>query len=62
MKGYRKITSGCITSSRRDVANNDNYDLGDQIRSVVHSAIIGETEKSGCCEYYVVVYKKSGVK
>jgi hypothetical protein len=58
MKGYKKIASGSLTSSRLGVKCNDNYDLDDQIRSVVHSAIIGNTEKTGNQEYFVVVYKK----
>jgi len=58
MKGYRKIAQGSLTSSKRDVKEQDNYDLDDQIRSIVHSAIIGETEKSGCEDYVVVVYKR----
>jgi hypothetical protein len=59
MKGYRKIGSGDVRCDRRMcIEENDNYELDCQIRSVVHSAIIGETNKSGIEDFYVVVYKK----
>ena len=58
MKGYRKIGSGALHCSSMYREMEDNYNLDEDVRSVVHSPIIGENEKSGCKEYYVVVYKK----
>jgi hypothetical protein len=58
MKGYYKIGSGMIHCDKKCVADNDNYQMDSEIRTVVHSVIIGETERSGCEEFYVVVYKQ----
>lgn len=60
MKGYRKIGSGSLHCSSMFARSGNNYELDDQIRGIVHSSILGENEKSGCQEYYVVVYKKAG--
>lgn len=60
MKGYRKISEGCIHCSSVYAKENDNYALDEYIRGAVHSPILGENEKSGCEEYCVVVYKKTG--
>jgi hypothetical protein len=62
MKGFLKIGSGELHSSKECVEDNDNYELDGQIRSVVHFVIIEETTKSGCEDYYVVIYKKVGEK
>lgn len=59
MRGYRKIGDGLLCSSALSCAQNDNYELDENIRSVVHSLIIRETQKSGCEEYYVIVYRKN---
>lgn len=58
MKGYRKISDGSLYCSSAYRKIEDNYALDEDVRSVIHSSIIGENEKSGCEEYYVVVYKK----
>ena len=57
MKGYRKIGSGIIHCDKKCVAGDDNYEMDGEIRTVVHSAIIGETKNSGCEEFKVVIYK-----
>lgn len=57
MRGYRKIGYGYL-NGKPEGCDEENSDLDDQIRSCVHSPIIGEMEKSGCSEFYVVVYKK----
>jgi len=58
MRGYRKIGSGPVTSSLGGISANDNYELDEQIRTVVHSPIIEKTRETGEEEYYVVVYRK----
>jgi hypothetical protein len=58
MKGYRKISEGSIHCSTEWAKCESNYALDDEIRTNVHSPILGENEKSGCEEYYVVIYKK----
>ena len=57
MKGYRKISSGCIVGCSESCEKENGY-MDDQIRYVVHSFMIEEMQKSGTEEFYVVVYKK----
>ena len=58
MKGLRKISQGEIHCSTALAKAESNYALDDDIRSVVHSSILGENEKSGCESFFVIVYKK----
>ena len=58
MKGYRKISEGSIEVNRALMDLDDNYDLDEQIRRIVHSPILDECERSRIRDYRIVVYKK----
>jgi hypothetical protein len=60
MKGYRKIHDGSITVNILDTIHDDNYTMDEDIRSQVHSPILGHVEKTKgrSNEFVVVIYAK----
>jgi hypothetical protein len=57
MKGYHKISGGCLRGVTEG-CDEDNAYLDDQIRGIVHGSIIEQMNKDKTSEFYVVVYKK----
>ena len=58
MKGYKKISEESVEVNRALMELDDNYDLDEQIRSAVHSPILGECKRTNIRDYKIVIYKK----